>query len=507
MLLRRRPETRVLILEASAEFRPTSTATSELAGLFLTQGLCLWDHLASHELTHHGSRFWFHDDEVTRIQTATEFGTRVQPPLPSFILREDVTGQHLLDEAERSGCVVKRPVRVTRLQPGKYDSTIYFTTDGSDGSDGGEATEEEVQATWVLDASGREAIVGRSLSLVHPRQDHPVAAITGRWRGDLDLDGVQMHTDETFSHQVFISRRLSSNHFQGYGYRIHCLALSDREISLSVVYDKRILDLHLAENIGDAYTGFLSGLPATRQLLSRATLIKEDLRVLPQVSFFADEGIGEGWALLGTSGGYDDPLGAPHMDSAGRSTETAVDFICRQLDGTAIGAELSRHNALLNTSHKRNYAARIRGSYQLGGDFDLFWPLYLLDRGLYMLSEVLPIATSYRSEIRRLPWTGVLGGIAATTLRFFRWRFRRMVRNRLRSGHYGRNNHGLRLYYRLDTGPSAIVALVHGLTGWLLREFENIGSLIVLPFSGGPESDELGAELSTLPQGVDILSD
>lgn len=499
LLRQRMPQARVLLVEALPSFEPSCLPTGDVSGIFLTRHLRLWDHLAQRELPSHGSRFWFHNDDVLRIQGATELGTRLLPPTPSFLLREDVLAEHLLEQARRAGCEVLRPARVTGLEIAPWDSRLRLRS-GDD--------EAEVAATWVLDASGRATTLGRHLDLIRPNSDHPVAAIVGRWQGDLDLDGPGFAADTDFGRGALVSRRLCSNHFQGYGYRVILAPLVDRtgdaphQLSVALLFDKRVLDLHRAEHIGDAYSAFLSGLPATRQLLQRADLPRQALQVIPQLAYDADAFAGPGWSLMGSASGFMDLLCSPGADHAARTVEASVALVTEQLSGRPVDAALARHNRDFLRSWRRSFRARFKDRYLVDGDFDLFWPSFLLDRSMYMLTEVAPVAWRSGTYLPRPPMAGPVGALRAWLMRWYSSRFLLLARRRMLTGHYGRANAGKRLHYRSDAGWGSLLGLVHGLAGWGVREVESLGLLV--DWLRGERRMPEGADLATLPEGIDF---
>ncbi len=492
------PDARVLLIEQSASFDRRPEPTSELQGLYLCRALRQWNHLARHQLPHHGARFWFHDEDVLRIQNATELGTRAQPRFPSFLLREDVACEHLLSQAQALGTEILRPATVLDLELEACDSRVHVEVDG---------VRRTIAARWVLDASGRRALLGRKLGLLEPERSHPMAALTARWTGDLDLDGAHFAPDTDFSRASLVARRLCSNSFVGFGYSVNCLALGDGEMEVTLVWDKRVLDLHREPDLVDAYTAFLSGLPALRQLLQQAEMARGELRFLPQVAFRARRVAGQGWALLGTAAGYlDHSLGAS-ADQGVSTVECSTDLVARQLGGEAVGEALERYNRAFQKGFDRQMHARFHDRSLIAGDFDLCWPLFLIDRSLFVLCDLLPASCSASGARRRPPWSGPFNGLRALLLRALNRRFLQLAKNRMWTGNYGRHNHGLRLHYQADSAGSALVSLAHGLTGWALREFEDLGLVAQRLWAWGVRGQRSlpeGNDLDTLPEGIDV---
>lgn len=506
-LLRRvAPEQRLLLVEARSSLEPAALPTSEVAGLFLTQRLRLWDHLARHELPSHGPRFWFHNDDVLRIQDASELGTRLLPPTPSFVLREDALCEHLLARAEHNGAEIARPAEVTGVSLRPWDARVRIA--GPDG-------EHEVAATWLLDASGRRAVVGSALDLVRPQMKHPIAAVIGHWRGDVDIDGPAFASGSRFGRGSLGARRLGVNHFQGYGYRVAVRPIvprgdeDTRGLSIAVLYDKRVHRLHEAADIGDAYTAFLSGLPSLRQLLQRATLPRQELTVIPQLAYDLGQVAGPGWVLLGGAAGYLDPVGAPATDLAAHGVDFAAHAVARRAAGEPVERDLERFDRDFRLSWRRRFEGRHRDHFLFCGDFDLYWPSFLVDRALYMLQEVTPGAWHKPGRPTPLPMLGPVGATRAGLLKAMTRRMVRLAKRRMWTGHYGRTNAGVRVHHRADLSIGSVLTLVHGLAGWALREFENLGlqySLMSARWKGHRELAD-GAAQSTVPEGFTCVGD
>lgn len=77
LILRERPELRVLILEKSVHFpRRVGEATVEVSGYFLSRVLGLTQFLNETQLTKQGMRFWFSGPESATLADCGEIGGR-----------------------------------------------------------------------------------------------------------------------------------------------------------------------------------------------------------------------------------------------------------------------------------------------------------------------------------------------------------------------------------------------------------------------------------------------
>ena len=69
LLKRRRPETRILIVEKTTEFdRKVGESTTEVSSCFMTRVLGLTQHLGHEQLTKQGLRFWFTNRRPTSLR-------------------------------------------------------------------------------------------------------------------------------------------------------------------------------------------------------------------------------------------------------------------------------------------------------------------------------------------------------------------------------------------------------------------------------------------------------
>src|SRR5205814_9569373 len=107
-----------------------------------------------------------------------------------------------------------RPARLTGFElQGDEGNTV--TVEKADGS---RAT---VRCKWLVDATGRHAMLARKRGGVTPIESHPTSAIWVRYRGVNDLDGVEVAgTDpaDPYARAVLASRRLATNHCTGWAY-------------------------------------------------------------------------------------------------------------------------------------------------------------------------------------------------------------------------------------------------------------------------------------------------
>src|SRR5581483_6868496 len=157
LLRRQQPGLRVLLIERKTEFDwKVGESTVETSSYFLTRILRLYDHLSREQLAKHGLRYWFHNGSVSTLREASEVGPNQLPRLAGFQLDRAKLDEHVLSQAVREGAELWRPAKVLevslREENGSAESVIRVERDGR---------ALEVRAGWLVDGSGRSAIVAR----------------------------------------------------------------------------------------------------------------------------------------------------------------------------------------------------------------------------------------------------------------------------------------------------------------------------------------------------------
>jgi len=115
--------------------------------------------------------------------------------------------EHVLKLAVEEGAELWRPAKILEAslpeENGSAESVIRVERDGRT---------VEVRAGWMVDASGRSAIVARRRGWLHPLEEHPTSAAWARFRGvtDLDSHAISGDPDSEFGGYSISSRRLVS---------------------------------------------------------------------------------------------------------------------------------------------------------------------------------------------------------------------------------------------------------------------------------------------------------
>ena len=480
LLLRRQmPSLRVLIVEKLAAFdAKVGEATTEMSAMFLTRRLGLWQHLEREHLPKEGLRYWSANDKVTGHADASETGGVLRSAVPSFQLRRDVIDEHLLKLAVDEGAELLRPAAVRGVELKEFDNQVTIVRTDAGGAD---AQPRTVRCTWLLDASGSTCFLGRRMGIIDRNDDHPVAAVWGRWRDVRHIDDLAARAGGPLAAGNVGSRRLATNHYVGRGFWVWVIPLGNGETSVGAVFDRRFHNLHEAPDREAAYTAFLRSHPPLAELLEGATLRREDLRGRSRLAYVARQYMGPGWALLGDAAAFIDPYYSPGLDHACFSAEATARIVLAhakgELSANAPGgfpAAMARHNELFDRSYRRFFDCVYRDKYFFFGEHDLVSASMLLDTALYYIFVVAP---AYRivKAFTAIPVLGPKPALPSYLLmKFMKRRFKRIADLRARAGEAGSRNNGRRInaYFNLHLAPLHMAG--RGIKLWAFAELDAV---------------------------------
>jgi flavin-dependent dehydrogenase len=471
LLARKRPAARILVVEPQKTFpRKVGEATVETSAYFLESVLHLGEHLAAEQLPKHGLRYWFADGQPRRFAEMSEVAPRGLADVPTYQLDRSRLDEAVLAAAAEAGCEVARGARVAAWEEGWPESRV--TVAAEDGS------ERTVTTRWLVDGSGRHAFVARRKRLLERTEEHPVAAMWGRWNGAADLDDADFLAATGLPPLGDLRRRLATNHFCGYGWWAWVIPLSDGATSVGLVHHR---DLWAPPGDGspeERYRAFATSQPGLSEILAGAELA--DFNAYRHLPYVAERYAGRGWALTGDAGSFLDPYYSPGLDHLAMSVFASVEMIGEDLaeqenggrDDARLDEMLERHNGRFLRSYPRWLSGLYLGKYELMGDAELTACSYMIDTALYYFGIVTPVHRHPESLAN--PTFGLSNRPsewAWRTLHFFNRRLNRIARFRRATGTYGRKNLGWRHFGPAPgLGLKSLPMLVSGLTLWLRLE-------------------------------------
>ncbi len=465
LLRREAPQLRVLIVEKAEAFdAKVGEATTEMSAMFLTRRLAMWHHLEAEHLPKEGLRYWFTNAKVTGHANASEAGGFVRSPVPSFQLRRDTLDEHLLATAVAEGAKLCRPAKARDVACADFENRLTIEAG---------AETRDITCRWLIDATGRVALLGRRMGLIDRNDEHPIAAVWCRWKNVRHIDDVAAHNG-TLAKGNVSSRRLATNHYVGFGYWTWVIPLGNGETSIGVVFDKRIVELHQSKTREQDFIAFVRAIPSLAELLEGAEPKTDDIRFYSHLPYVTRQYMGKGWALVGDAAAFLDPYYSPGLDHASFSVEATVEIIKADAKREDVAMRIAEHNETFLRSYHRFFRAVYKDKYFYMGELDLLSASFLIDTAQYYIFVVIP---AYR-VMKKFHWMPVLGPkpafISYHLMNLYNRRFKSIALARRAVGEAALRNNGRRIsaYYNLSLSPFHMAA--RGLKLWMWAEVDNV---------------------------------
>ena len=177
----------------------------------------------------------------------------------------------------------------------------------------------ELRCRWVLDCSGRRAVLGRQLGITHPVKELDTAAVWNRF-SNVNADRDYWKTFKG------VDRRRHTIHYTGAGFWIWWIHQNDNLTSVGVSYDKK----QHQPNVKSDDHGFWEMLkkhPPAYEALKGATAL-EPYQYYAHLPYTSEHFIGkQGYTLVGDAAWFVDALYSVGIETACRQLVHAVPLI------------------------------------------------------------------------------------------------------------------------------------------------------------------------------------
>lgn len=330
-LKRAHPALGVLVIERRHHPLPAAAhkvgeSTVEIGADYFDTVLDLKAHLDAAHIRKFGLRYFFSDRRAD-IENVTELGVSDYLPAPSYQLDRGVFETFLGEEARRRGIDFRDGATIKGVDVGQHGGahTVRFRD---------EAAEHAVTARWLLDASGRAALLRRRFDLTEDNGHH-VNAVWFRLDTRIDMD--QWSADAAWRGRCAAERWRSTNHYMGPGYWAWLIPLGSGAHSVGIVADAAMHPLEGMKDFARAQAWLDVHQPAVGRAIAAERDALLDFCFLRHYShgsrrvFSADR-----WALTGEAGVFLDPFYSPGSDFIAISNTFITALVGLDLAGSAI---------------------------------------------------------------------------------------------------------------------------------------------------------------------------
>ncbi len=338
-----RPATRIVVVERQSYPVPEAAhkvgeSTVEIASRYLRDVLELEEHLQTQQLRKFGLRMFFKTDDNRDITQRVELGSTIFPPLSTYQLDRGRLENALSKELPRQGITFFTGSKIQRvsLQPEQDFHLVQIQQ---------EEGEREIQARWVIDATGRSSFLKRQLGLAK-KVGHYANAAWFRVGHPIDVNSWS-NDAEWRSRITQGDRSLSTNHLMGPGYWVWLIRLASGSTSIGIVTDAKMHKFDEMNRFDRALTWLYEHEPQCAAEIEMHRDQVQDFRVMKDYSYSCEQVFSdERWCLVGEAGVALDPLYSPGSDLIAIGNGLACDLVCRHLDGEDVKGRALVHDKL-----------------------------------------------------------------------------------------------------------------------------------------------------------------
>ena len=373
-LRQRFPDIDMLVLERRAHPVPHAAhkvgeSSVEIGAHYFEHVLGLQAHLVGAQLKKFGFRFFFSDGRRD-IENVTEIGVSHAMPVPSWQIDRGIFENFLAVEAQVRGVRFIDQASVRQLHMGDNGAAhaVSWQRAGSDAV-------QRSTGRWLVDASGRAALLKRHLGLA---QDNAHAAHAVWFRVSEHIRVDDWSDDPAWkARTVTPTRWLSTNHLVGEGYWVWLIPLASGSHSVGIVADPAFHPLDSMNTFQRAMAWLATHQPrlfdALDAMVTPAPQKLQDFAFFRRFSHDCKQVFSaQRWALAGESGRFLDPFYSPGSDFIAIGNTYITELIARDRAGQPLAA------------HAHVYEQAFKSFY------DSTLALYTGQYGLFADPEVLP---------------------------------------------------------------------------------------------------------------------
>ncbi len=392
-----RPQTSILVIEKQEHPVPEAAhkvgeSTVEIQAFYLRNVLGLQEHLQTQQLPKYGLRLFFSLGDNRDIARRVELGHAVLPPQRVATYQIDRGRlENALGIIIRQAGVVFRDgwkVRRVELQPTREFHRVSILQ---------QQNTREIQARWVVDASGRNTLLQRQLGLAKKVSHHANAV----WfRMGYRMDVGQWSKNESWQQRIREGHRfLSTNHLMGPGYWVWIIPLSSGSTSIGIVSDPSLHDFDEMNRFERALNWLREHEPQCAEDIEQHLDALQDFRVMKNYAYGCEQVFSdERWCLIGEAGVSLDPLYSPGGDLMAIANSLVSDLIINALNGEDVEERAAIHNQLF-LLFANSWLSTYEHQYPLMGNAQIMVAKVIWDTAVYW---AVPGLLYFHDKIRRI---------------------------------------------------------------------------------------------------------
>lgn len=337
-IIRQRKATRILVVEKSTFPCPevafkVGESVTELGSYYLREILGLHEHLKEEQIEKAGVRYFFSFEGNQDITRRMEVGLKRFPPVPGYQLDRGRLENYLYRANCDDGVTFWDNCRVTDISVGNPHKITVKRGD----------EEQVVTSNWVIDATGRAAVLKRTLDLAEKTQ-HSSSSAWFRISGVVNVEtwSDNLKWKERIAPGI---RQIGTIHLMGKGYWVWIIVLPSDATSIGVVADPDIHPLSEFNSLEKILQWLHKYEP---QCAADIEARKDQIQDFIAVKHFS-HGCKrlfskDRWCITGEAGVFADPFYSPGTDFIAINNTLVCDLLMRDFKGEEIAVLAEQYN-------------------------------------------------------------------------------------------------------------------------------------------------------------------
>ena len=349
-------------------------STIEVGAYYLADEVGLKKHLNDHHLPKFGLRFFFQNGEDS-LEQAIEVGLSDFFPAPGYQVDRGRLENHLVDCLTQMGATIRNTATVKDVNLRDDDQAHQITYE----HDGERST---ISTRWVVDASGRAAILKRKLELKET-VSHNINAAWFRIGAEIRVDSWCDNPDWQCRIGKLPRRWLSTNHLLGRGYWLWIIPLASGATSIGIVADPRIHPISQFNRFENALAWLQEHEPLCAEAITAHQADLQDFCAIKRIAHGCKQVYSASrWALTGEAGVFLDPMYSPGIDYIAMANTQIRSLIRHDRAGDSLNLLAARYQGIFMNLFHDNLLT-YENQYQLLGNPRVMSLKYVWDYALY----------------------------------------------------------------------------------------------------------------------------
>lgn len=337
-IIQHKPDVKILVVEKKSFPCPevafkVGESASEVQAHYYGEILGLKNHFCERQIEKGGARYFFSFMDNSDIVRRMEVGVKDFPPVPGYQFDRGRLETFLFEDNSRLGITYWDNCKVEEVVIGQ-PQRLMLKRDKQD---------IEVSARWVVDASGRAALLKRKLGLAETTE-HAANAAWFRISGTIDVD--QWSNDSRWRKRTKEGlRKVGTSHLMGKGYWVWIIVLPTNATSIGLVADPAVHSLKTMNQLEHLLAWLKIYEPQLAAAIDQNKNGIQDFTAFKHFSHGCKRVFSpDRWCITGDAGVFADPFYSPGGDFIAIGNSLIKELIVADLNNDFSASRIEEYN-------------------------------------------------------------------------------------------------------------------------------------------------------------------